>query len=253
MSLALESIIRPGVFFAPSGRHGVLMDLATNRYLAIGAESRLIWEALVERTPLPTVAERYAAKQRVPLNRARLVVARQIRAWKEAGLLKTRTDLESEARLPLPLARPAGVSGAVAFDRALIDRQSLSIPLVARVVCSRHWWQRRLFRHGLAATLVRVQALQPTHPVVGQRAERRIGRVLRAYGVARLAFRQGSKDCLARSIALAAQLRVCGTEIDICIGISPPPFSAHCWLEWQGLLLNENPATLADFTVIGRF
>lgn len=253
MTSEAQPIIKPGVFFAPLGRHGVLMDLATNRYLAIAAESRAMWEALAAQRPLSALVQGYAAERRVSSTTAQKVVCAQIRAWEEAGVVTSADALACDTRFRLPAAKPAGVASAVAFDRGVVGAQPLSMFSLVDTVISRYRWHRFLFRRGLAATLLRIQGLQSPRPLAVDRAERHIRRVLRAYLCSRLPFRQGDKDCLARSLSLAAQLRACGREIDICIGIGPPPFTAHCWLEWRGHLLNEAPAAVRGFTVIARF
>jgi hypothetical protein len=254
MSIAVAPSIKPGVFFAPSGRHGVVMDLAANRYLAISAESRAIWTALAQHTPVPAIIESYSADHHIPLHQAQTVVGAQFHAWREAGLLTETMEAEAPERSALPEVKVAGAPAAAAFDRDDIAQERLSPIALVRVNLARRSWERHLFDHGLAATLIRLQQSQsPASALETARAERLIRRALRAYYAARLPFRQGSNDCLARSIALASLLRACGREIDLCIGIRPLPFSAHCWLEWRGRLINEIVPALADYVVIARF
>lgn len=58
--------------------------------------------------------------------------------------------------------------------------------------------------------------------------------------------------CLFDSLALAAFLVAAGDRPEIVFGVRHPVFSAHCWLEVDGRVLNDEPAYCDAFVEILR-
>jgi hypothetical protein len=54
------------------------------------------------------------------------------------------------------------------------------------------------------------------------------------------------------SLALAAFLVRAGDRPEIVFGVRNPPFAAHCWLEAQGRILNDETDYCAAFVEILR-
>lgn len=59
-----------------------------------------------------------------------------------------------------------------------------------------------------------------------------------------------SGGCLANSIMLLAFLRWHGLEADWVFGVRTFPFEAHCWVEHEGVVLNDVAEHVAWFTPI---
>jgi hypothetical protein len=60
--------------------------------------------------------------------------------------------------------------------------------------------------------------------------------------------------CLFDSLALMKFLLATGAagNIEIVFGVRGMPFEAHCWLEWQGAVLNDEEDHCASFVEIAR-
>lgn len=56
--------------------------------------------------------------------------------------------------------------------------------------------------------------------------------------------------CLLRSLALARHARASGLQAWLVIGVRVDPFTAHCWVECEDGILNEDPDAVATFQPI---
>ncbi|MGH8436712.1 MAG: lasso peptide biosynthesis B2 protein [Pseudomonas sp.] len=66
-------------------------------------------------------------------------------------------------------------------------------------------------------------------------------------------FYPGRARCLEQSLALFVFLRRRGVAADLRLGVQPYPFTAHAWVELNGIALNERPETLQQFVPIQDF
>jgi hypothetical protein len=73
--------------------------------------------------------------------------------------------------------------------------------------------------------------------------------VIRAHRWARssLPFKDA---CLPASLALARALTRAGTAYALVVGVKLNPFAAHCWVEEEGTVLNDDLETVRSFTPI---
>jgi hypothetical protein len=124
--------------------------------------------------------------------------------------------------------------------------------LVASLFISELKYRRAIARLGLATTLT---AFQRECGLPAKSQEAVIVRTIRNYHALRRAFRQGTeaRDCLFRSLALAAVLRRHGVQADLCIGIIDLPFSSHAWVEADRCVLNDPLRQFKRYAIIGRF
>lgn len=56
--------------------------------------------------------------------------------------------------------------------------------------------------------------------------------------------------CLPRSIALARTMIAAGVAPDLILGVKLRPFEAHCWVQHGNVLVSDDPGTIAPFTPI---
>ena len=59
-------------------------------------------------------------------------------------------------------------------------------------------------------------------------------------------------QCLQRSATLVCLLRDLGTPASLVIGAQHLPFSGHAWVEVDGEIVNDNPATVEKYGILDR-
>ena len=64
------------------------------------------------------------------------------------------------------------------------------------------------------------------------------------------AFYPGRSKCLEQSVASFVLLRRRGVPVEIRLGVQPYPFSAHAWLELDGIPVTESPEVVANFALL---
>lgn len=57
-------------------------------------------------------------------------------------------------------------------------------------------------------------------------------------------------NCLADSLALMRWLGKLGTDATLVFGVKLDPFAAHCWVQSEGVLLNDRPERIQRFTPV---
>jgi hypothetical protein len=222
--------LKRGVFFARVDGEGILLDLRSNRYIALDQSATAIWQYLAGDTPLEASAGD---------------VARQVELWKRAGLVVPAAQPDA---VPLPRAKELGTSASLHLDPGAARVSTTGALQLLRA----QWWRRRsLERRGLCQTLYHLQreARAPREAV----SDEAVARVVRTLRAMRLPFRLGSEDCLARSIDLARALSQQGIESDVCFGVVRFPFLAHAWVEREGRVLSEPTSRVPRFTLLARF
>lgn len=85
--------LRPSVFFARTiSGGGVLMDLSTERYLALTPVSALIWSGLADRHRKGAIVDGIAEEKGLSLAHSEELFLRQIDLFRKAGLLAARGE-----------------------------------------------------------------------------------------------------------------------------------------------------------------
>jgi hypothetical protein len=225
-----EFRLKRGVFLAVVDGEGILLDLPSNRYIALDRSATTIWQCLAGDTRLSVAAAD---------------VTRQVELWKRVGLVVPATQQDA---VPLPRAKELATSASVHLDPGAAR---LSITCAWQLLRARWWRQRNLERRGLSATLFHLQreARAPRRAV----SEEAVARAVRTLRAVRLPFRLGREDCLERSLDLARALNQQGIESDICFGVVRAPFRAHAWVEREGRVLSEPTSLVPRFTLLARF
>jgi hypothetical protein len=66
-------------------------------------------------------------------------------------------------------------------------------------------------------------------------------------------FYPGRALCLEQSLVLFVLLRRRAVAAELRLGVQPYPFSAHAWVELDGVPLNETPETIRQFVPMPDF
>ena len=64
------------------------------------------------------------------------------------------------------------------------------------------------------------------------------------------AFYPGRSKCLEQSLAGFILLRRRGVPVELRLGVQPYPFSAHAWLELDGVPVTEAPEVVANYVLL---
>ncbi len=199
----------------------MFLDLSSDRYFCLGEKAELHFRRLAAGENLLTQDETALAE----------LVA--------SGLLE---EAEGGDRprpcIPLPLPERSlldreGTAGALAVGAALVRLGSVSAALRLRPL--------RAVVAGLRRRKARQQALPRASGVLDEVAT---------------AFRRSAllaaplDQCLPRSIAAAHHLVARGVPADLVFGVRLDPFSAHCWVQAEGWLVNERVDRARNFSPI---
>jgi hypothetical protein len=124
----------------------------------------------------------------------------------------------------------------------------------ARHVCT--------FLHACTATLIslrirslhcaleRVRRAKAGGQKSGQQSSELAHELMHIFTQLRTYVYTAGRACLYDSLAAFDFLSHYGVYPDLVIGVRASPFSAHCWLQHQGAVLNGRPAYCADFVPI---
>jgi Transglutaminase-like superfamily len=237
--------IREGIYFAAVQGEGVLLDLAANRYVGLGPESARIWAAVAAGglhgelvRSLDGIDAGASPEQ---------VVDQQLKIWLEQGLLVSAAQSATQA---LPACRRRDdPSARVELDRAMVDAAPWTPRALGRLLEAALWWKLR-GRRALPEALRHLQriAVRPDPDWTPTAA-----RILRVYHAARRPFRQGTSDCLSRSMILAHALRRERVDAVVCFGLQKMPFDAHAWVEVGRTVCNDTLQALEFRTEVARF
>lgn len=215
--------LRPGVSFAPVGTRLVFLDLGNDRYCALP----------------PAAAETLAALRsaREPADPDYPDV-RRLLATGLFALNDSASDLDPVVHHPAA----SGLGGDPGRGARFADLMA-----VARLLVS----VRRQLRPGRleALTAAPVPSLRrgkdnPERPSPHELAER--------FRAARRLLPLAPR-CLRDSLALRAWLDRHGRRAMIVFGVTSEPFAAHCWLECDGVVLNDAPDRIASFVPVGVY
>jgi hypothetical protein len=245
---------RPGIYLATFGDEGVLFDLPSNRYVALGAVSTRLWRALEDGAGDEIDEHRLALALAIgdlapEIEAARELVRAQLAQWHAADLLvEVRSDGGRD--LPMPRREP-GARGALDASRLAPGRPTRRTAIaVGRAML---WVRWNLRRRPLPWLLARLQRI----PVDGDAAPGATDAVVALtawlHGVLRRAVHAGTDDCLPASLALSCALRRQGVDARVCFGVQKFPFAAHAWVEANGRILNDSAEHVARFRAIASF
>ena len=214
----------PGFHACLAQDHVILLDVARDRYWALGPRVRDAFVALL--------ADPLDCDQAYPL-----------RSLVEDGIL---LGDPTRHRLVLPEA-PQSASRDLAFaapdvpwaaqGRALRYRLAAALTLRAGRLDGARRWLSRQARVGVDASSATDERL--LHLMAGFN---------------RLEWLFPTLDrCLVHSVACCGAGRGAGVALDFVIGVRAAPFAAHCWVQQGGLVVNDTLERVRPFTPIARW
>jgi hypothetical protein len=143
------------------------------------------------------------------------------------------------------VARWPRASSIAVATHALPDRGQFNLGDVVRALACQYftmWQMRRL-------DLARVLAWASKADNAASRKGADVMRIAHAFAQSDALLSLHDK-CLMKSIALLRALRSNGHEAELVIAVQARPFVAHCWVQWNGTVLNDDPDHVRTFVPI---
>ncbi|QNA83754.1 lasso peptide biosynthesis B2 protein [Sphingomonas sp. So64.6b] len=211
--------LRPGLSFARVGDRLLFLDIRHDRYFCLSPSAEAGFVRLIAGDDLS--ATDLGAVER----------------WRADGLL---VDIESAA-MPQP-CRPPPVTATS------LDSDDTATPWKVATALS------ALVRSRIALKIAGLGRV--LHNLEQRKASDVRPRPKADLLATATAFHQASllasplDQCLVRSLAIARRLAMVGFRPDLVIGVKLQPFAAHCWVQYETLLLNDRADMVRDFTPI---
>jgi hypothetical protein len=214
-------LLADGISFCRPGERLVFLDLERDRYFALPPEAETAFERLLAADPL-------SARDR-----------EQLLKLERHGLL-----VEAVAG-----SRPSACRPPRTAELSLVDEQCGASPVAVAAALARFAAVRlQLRRRPLRTVLGRLER-RKARRVCRNASDRNVRTVAGAFHRGAL-FVSPLDKCLPRSIAAAHALLDRGCRPELVIGVSAQPFAAHCWVQWEELLVTERLDEVRNFTPI---
>jgi len=233
-------LLAPHVYPCISGQHVVLMDLERDKYVAVAPAQRLAhwvrgWPvgALASMEPAPNSDGGADALIAQMLAQGMLVTDPQV--GKPAIPVTTERAARGLVEFDLDTRPQASAAQLWRFGRSCLRAQlALKLrPIQAIVEGVRERKARHLAR----------RAPQPADPV-------RLRSLVTAFDRLRPLFYTLRCACLLDSLTLLHFLSAEGIHPDWVFGVKTEPFDAHCWVQQGGILLNDVPDRVRQYSPI---
>ena len=230
------------VFACVQGEHVVFLDVRRDRYFAIEAARTAGLGDWVEGWPVVAPLAKEIAKcvGEVPLQRSPArrgtdeALASVISVLLEKGIL-TSAEL-GKAATPEKIPPPRGELGAEAVD----DRPGSGVARLFRF-CAAAVRARLLLKHRTFESVVnRVKTRVEKHGSDPRNSgESRVQELVATFAFLRPYFFSAKDACLFDALALSEYLAAYDVYPRWIFGVQARPFAAHCWLELNGIVLND--------------
>ncbi len=217
--------LSPDTHVCEIGRTAVFLDVRGDRYIRL-TQMQSDWLSQITDPALPPEAGGDASRFG-----ARLV---------DLGLLQA---VDTTVKPFAPLRRPAPHSSVYDLEpRHAASGSDIRHMILALMAC---WYVVRRRKLGSAIDAARrwSGALPEDSPPAPQEAMAKA----QAFHALSPYFFTSRDKCLFRSLALARFLAFSGVRCDWVFGIRLSPFEAHCWLEHDGIALNEHTDKTQEF------
>jgi hypothetical protein len=235
----------PGIWLADFKESPILFDIRGDRYLSLTPLQCAIWKCLSGANCLEEVVENLTVPAvHDPATKLRYV-REQLEVWQRLSLICSSTNGED-------LVMPQHIGGNLAASKAVESgsiRGRLRVTRLVQLFIAWRWSLRSRRTKSIAAILLELQRIDV--PLLAD-PWKKLNALLKAYSVLR-AFRSHEKDCLTRSLALTYVARRMGIDSRLCFGVSPYPFEAHAWSEFEDTILNDKAEKIAQLKLLARF
>lgn len=214
--------LRDGVSFCHVGDRIIFLDIHADRYFCLSRDAEHSFLALVEGGGPPPVGA-------------------HVQGLLARGLL-TATAVSNT---------PAPCSG-IRMPQASILDLSLPPPGIAATTGALSClaaMRLRLRFAGLGRTLSWLSARKERLPTLATSRGERAERIVAGF-IAAAHFASQIDNCLAHSLAVASTMIATGMRPDVVLGVQLGPFSAHCWVQYGGRLVNDRFDMVRTFTPI---
>lgn len=227
-----------------AGAHVVFLDLKRDRYLGFAASDAAVLQDRVAGLP-PTTPSASVRSESPP--RAELIgeeTASIVEQLHEHGMLEQWAGHEDQGRM-LDLERP---------QQALIDGY-VDVPFKTNL---RDVWNF-VVSSATAAILIRRRSLQRIVERVGHRRSalastdfdlENARQRLAMFNALRPMLLSESRACLFISVIIGEFLARYGIYPHFVFGVAMDPFRAHCWLQHGGVIINDAPEYVREYTPI---
>jgi hypothetical protein len=229
------------VFVCLQDEHVVFLDVRKDRYFALEAAKTRGLEMLVDgwpvrRTDGSAEGQNLHDSGVVQILTERGLLTRWARAGKDATPVNCEPPVDEMHPDAMTESPAIGSIALLRFVRAALGASlSLNVFSFERVIQSAHRRRRRA-QNGVTASA----------PFDPRRTQRLIGIFtwLRPY------FFSAKDACLFEALALGNFLASYGIHPRWVFGVQARPFSAHCWLQHESIVLNDTVEHVAQYTPI---
>lgn len=233
-----EYALAPHVFVCLDGDHIVLLDVRNDRYLALEeSKSRCLKTSIVgwpvKAAGLQQTAVTVDETERVAqLLMSRELLVRDRAAGKEATPVQIEKPSQGFAPDDYLDREPIGVRAVMAFVASVA---------IARYA-TRFWAFERLAR--------RVRRRNEKHRRHGPADVHRLRALIAVFGRLRPFLFTSREACLFESFALLEFLARHGVHANWVFGVQARPFAAHCWVQQNGVVVNDSVESAGGYTPI---
>ena len=226
-----DYLFRNGIHACAVGGDYVLLDTALDRYLYLSG-SQAAWFSDIAAAPkagMSGLAGQFAE---------RLCDKHVLTRSKDLGQ-------------PIHLTPPCDVHASI-YDLDIGQGHAPSLRHLATLVALRAAWglARRVHGGRLAATLTAAQQWKQTARAKASGSDARAIDLARSFHALTPYCVSIHDACFLRSMLLLQFLAHYGVDADWIFGVRLSPFAAHCWVSRNGIVLNEERDTCADYQTL---
>jgi len=214
--------LRNGISFCRVGDRIIFLDIVADRYFCLSRSAEHSFLALAEgATPPPDDAH--------------------VQGLLARGLLMASASPQAPAA-----CRPIVMPQTSLLD---LDLPRPALAGTTSALCCLAATRVRLKMAGLGRTLSWLSTRKSRLPTSRALPEGQIERIMAGFvSAARIASQIDL--CLANAIAVASRMIAKGIWPDVVLGVQLGPFSAHCWVQHEGRLVNDRVDMVRTFTPI---
>ena len=240
MASATQYYLRKDVFFCTDQGHLFFLDLKKDKYLSIPRKQTILFQDFFRRLPLPTEEEGNPADSLSPD-----VIVRLSRNLADSGIL---TTTPSDGKKAVETHWPTASADLIEGDNR--ERPAASAAAVVRFLAASTAASAKLRWQTLDRTVRSVQARrQRRNPADGPPRRARVKHLVQTFQALRPIYPR-KYLCLFDSLALSGFLSFYDVYPRWVFGVTAEPFHAHCWLEDDGLVYNDQLDRVRQYKAI---